>query len=148
MYSISSKRRLYKSKNGWYRRIRPNDVFEDQNISVYIRAVKVYDYKPRDYIEKEIEFNQGSGRYELVFCRSRMETIYQVMVGVELLWMFITYILVRYYNKDIVIPKNLVIGCMILFVLLLLLIWEIFYYFKRNYQTYISELKNCKVIKK
>lgn len=72
MYSISNNRRLYISKKGRYRRIRSDDVFEEQTVSVY-------EYKPRDYIEKVIEFIQGSGSYEFVNCQQRMELICQAL---------------------------------------------------------------------
>lgn len=146
MYTIFCNRRLYKYEDGKYKTIKRDEVFEEQTISVFIQSIRLSRYRPTKYIEKKIEFNQGSGSYELVNCQPTMELICQALKVITPLSMLMAmFLLEETDNSHAHIPPNLVLVSIILWFVLLFVQGRLNGYLLSNYERYVNESKLIKL---
>lgn len=147
MYRILCKRRLYKYKDEKCKRIKKDEVFEEQSITVFFRTAW-FERKGYEKIEVKVDFNQGSGDYELVNCRPPVERIYIASMVAGVLLMLMLVILIKIFDIWGLMLSKLIIVTIILYILDVVILLLVCFYISLTYQRYISQFKKCKVIKR
>lgn len=147
MYRILCKRRLYRYKDGKCKRIKKDEVFEEQSITVFFRTVCIKDIGS-EKIKIKVDFNQGSGDYELVNCRPLVERVYTASMVASGLLMLMLVILSHICDIWGPMLSKLIIVTWILWILDVFLLVFVALYINLTYQRYISQFKKCKVIKR